>query len=640
MERLDLTPQDLLAANIDVLAERFPHVVTEVQGADGSAVRSVDWDLLRQELSDRIVEGPQERYQLDWPGKRAAAFAANAPIAKTLRPAREESVDFATAEHLFVEGDNLDALKLLQESYLGKIKLIYIDPPYNTGHDFLYEDDFASTFEDYLASSGQRSGSGARLVTNVEANGRFHSDWLSMLFPRMRLARNLLTRDGVLAVSIDDNELARVLQMGQQVFGDNCVVNVVAVKSSEASGVKMSHVDRRLPKMKEYLIIFARSREDVRVHPVRVRKDAMETGELDKYLKYYGKVITNPEAPVTEWNIERIADVLTRRGVEPSAAAVRAFQLENAQHVVYRTNNASLASLEFPTATAEVVSPTGLSYVWWEGKQMLFLGDHLEETLGDLWTDVSTINLNKETLGVAGFGQGQKPLALIKRLLALFTVPGEAAVVLDFFAGSGTTGHAVVRKNVEDGGNRRFILVQLPEPISGSDKSSVVAAQTCDELGVPRTIAELAKERVRRAVTAPDVRAGLRVLKVDSSNMVDVLRTPEDVEQQALDGLLDSVRPDRTGEDLLIEVILAWGLDPAMAIHVQELEGVDVLVVGEDAVIGCFHPSVAPALVRAVARRAPLRAVFRDASFESDQARVNAEQAFRELSPSTDVRVI
>lgn len=635
-----MTSPDLAAANIDKLAELFPSVITESLDADGNPVRAVDFDLLRQELSDHIVEGPQERYQLDWPGKRAAAFAANAPIAKTLRPVREESVDFDTTKNLFIEGDNLDALKLLQESYLGKVKLIYIDPPYNTGGDFVYRDDFSETTKSYLKRSAQIDDAGSRMIANVESSGRFHSDWLSMMFPRLRLARNLLNRDGVLVVSIDDSELAGLLMLGSEVFGRNNLLNVVAIKSSEASGVKMSHASRRLPKMKEYLVFFARDKSVITMTPIRTRKDAADASELDAYLKYYGKFIENPDMDVDKWSIVPVAHAMALAGVDPSdPVAVRSFKIQYADRVVYRTNNAALGRMKFPTSTAEVVSETGVRYVWWEGKQMLFLADYMEETLGDFWTDLSTINLNKETMGVEGFGQGQKPLALIDRLLTLFAADDLDAIVLDFFAGSGTTGHSVIARNRIDGGRRSFILVQIAERLDPKDGDHGKAIATCQGLGRPATVAELTKERLRRVSSAAPG-AGFRAMKVDSTNLAGGEALPDELEQASLIHAIHSVKPDRTDEDLLFQVLLDWGLDLSERVAVEQVEGRRVLSVAEDSLIACFADEVTDAVVKEIAHRRPLRAVFLDAGFADDAARINAEQVFREVSPETEVKAI
>jgi adenine-specific DNA-methyltransferase len=638
MDKLSMKSVDVTQTNMDRIAELFPSVITEIVAPNGDRERGVDFDLLRQELSSAVVEGSHERYQMDWPGKRAAAFAANAPIAKTLRPVRAESVNFDTASHLFIEGDNLDALKLLREPYLGAVKLIYIDPPYNTHGNMLYPDTFALTTAEYLEVSAQASPDGTRLVANPESNGRFHSDWLSMIYPRLKLARSLLTSDGAIAISIDDNELARLLQVGSEIFGSDNLINVVAVKSSEASGVKMSHVDRRLPKLKEYVVIFARDKAQLRLTPIRIEKGELASSDLDSYLKYYAQVIVDPSAPVEQWEIRRIIDVLKEEGIAPTADAVRAYKLANAERTVYRTNNNALAALEFPTATARVVSATGLEYVWWEGKQMLFLGDYLRETLGDLWTDISTINLNKETLGVDGFGQGQKPLALVTRLLDLFTTDATDAIILDFFVGSGTTAHAVMQKNTEDGGTRRVIAVQFPEHLDPAKKEHRRAIETCDALGAPRTIAELSKERIRRA--ADQAGAGLRVFRIDTTNRADVRAAPDDLVQTALADAARSIKTDRTDEDLLVQVLLEWGLDLTAPVVREEVAGGTVYEVDGGALLACFVDDLTDDIVRQIALREPLRAVFKDAAFADDAARVNAEQVFLQLAPAADVKVL
>ncbi|MGP9816805.1 site-specific DNA-methyltransferase [Glutamicibacter sp. BW80] len=627
MEKRTLHSPDLTARNIERIAELFPNAVTEAQDADGNVVPSIDFDCLRQELSDHIVEGPQERYQLDWPGKHAAAFAANARIAKTLRPVREESVDFDTTKNLFIEGDNLDALKLLQESYLGKVKLIYIDPPYNTGNDFVYNDDFAETTAEYLARSVQVSESGERLVANPESNGRFHSDWLSMIYPRLKMARNLLHDDGLIFISIDSGESSSLKILCDEVFGQNNLVDVLVWQKK----VSPSNDSQFFSNDYEHILVYAKFKRPGVI-------DRLErTGEHNKYY-------TNPdEDPRGPWN---------------SVAA---------------TSNKS--SSERPNLYYPIVNPNSGVEVWPVRKSSW---KYSRETMQDLIKDGrlywgasghSEIPRVKKFLSDAGkvvprnvlhyqqYGSTQsaktefrdlmgeipfdypKPTKLIEGLLSLLPDDDESPIVLDFFAGSGTTGQAVLQKNNQDGGNRLFILVQLPESLD-------VAARN---LGFP-TIADVARERIRRVGKAlteasesarkPSQDVGFRCVKVASTSKADLLRSAEATDQLDLVELEPSIKPGRTGEDLLFQVLLDWGLELTVPIVREEIDGREVFAVDDDALFACFAENVTPTVVRALAEREPLRVVFRDDAFESDAARINAEQIFKEISPTTEVRTI
>ncbi|MBM7460759.1 site-specific DNA-methyltransferase [Rhodococcus coprophilus] len=644
MEKLRMTSPDLTNININKLTELFPSVVTETLDADGNPKRAIDFDLLRQELSDHVVEGPQERYRLDWPGKRAAAFAANAPIAKTLRPVREESVDFDTTQNLFIEGDNLDALKLLQESYLGKIKLIYIDPPYNTGNDFVYNDDFAETTDEYLLRSGQTDESGASLVANPESNGRFHSDWLSMLYPRLKLARNLLTDDGVLVISIDDNESANLRKIGDEIFGTGNFVAQVAVQVNPRG----RHLDRFVAKTHESLMIFVRNsaaesitgiakegrmadeyqRSDdggpFRLLGLRNRNQAFNpqtrpnlyfplyvepsTGRVSTELTAEFHVEVFPDAPdgtqtCWTWGRERILRDNALLTAETTGAEWRIFRKD----YLYGVDGK--------------VAKTLVKSVWLDGE---FTNDYGRKAVKDLF-------------GGAVMDFPKSP-QLMKRLLEI--AAGPECIILDFFAGSSSMAHAVMMANLEDGGRRQFVMVQLDEH---TDPNSTAA-----DAGYS-TIAELSRERIRRAgasvaesagLAETDLDIGFRSLHVDSTNMADVLRSPDATDQLTLTELETSVKPDRSGEDLLFQVMLDWGLELTMEIAIEQIDGQEVFVVEDGALIACFDSTVKPELVRTIAEREPLRAVFRDSSFASDDARINAEQVFRELSPATDVKAI
>ncbi|GAA2185221.1 site-specific DNA-methyltransferase [Leucobacter alluvii] len=643
MEKLRMTSPDLTDANITKLAELFPTVVTETLDEDGKLKRAIDFDLLRQELSDHIVEGPQERYQLEWPGKRAAAFTANAPIAKTLRPVREESVDFDTTKNLFIEGDNLDALKLLQESYLGKVKLIYIDPPYNTGNDFIYEDDFAESSEEYLARSGQRSDSGERLVANPESNGRFHSDWLSMMYPRLRLSRNLLSDDGLFVASIDENEVSNLRALCDEVFGAANFVFQIAVLSNP----KGRNQDKYVARCHEYLVGYSRQRL-----PKGAVSVPRPTSEIEKNFR-----------------------------LRDDRGAYRELELRNTHREFGRFNRPNLYYPFFVDAVGTVSlnevpgSTTVLPnwddgfegcWTWSAAKSQEQIDELVGKQVGGNWKvyrkayaigedgvsmkQVKSLWAERQfhtEVGQADFGelfgnreklfQAPKPVDLVRQVIMMGAA--EDSIILDFFAGSGTTAHAVLEANAEDGGSRRFILVQLDEetdPLSEAAKAGY------------RTISQLSRERVRRAAQAVDfgeqasasIDRGFRALRVDSTNMIDVACSPDDLVQASLSGFANSVKEGRGEEDLLFQVLLEAGLEITEPVSAETLAGQRYWTFAGDALMACFADEVTDVVVRTIAVRRPLRAVFKDSGFANDSARINAEQIFRELSPETEVRTI
>jgi adenine-specific DNA-methyltransferase len=613
-----MTSPDLTAANIEKIAELFPSVITESRDAEGNVDGAIDFDLLRQELSDHIVEGPQERYQLDWPGKREAAFAANAPIAKPLRPVREESVDFDTTKNLFIEGDNLDALKLLQESYLGKVKLIYIDPPYNTGNDFVYRDDFVESAGKYLTRSAQAGDDGVKLVANPESNGRFHSDWLSMMYPRLKLARNLLASDGLMCISIDDVEDSSLDRIGREVFGESNFVAQVIWKHTERSKNDELYFLRH----HNYLVLFRRSPELPRFRLARKDDD--------------NRAYRNPDNdPRGAWRAGDVRSPNPRPSLRfnvPTPGGGLLGPPENG----WRWN---LEEMGKKIATGEIVFRDSESRI----VRKIYLEDQDGRTPETVWSSVdagTTREANGEIKNLFGSAvfDTSKPTRLIRRLIEL--IDDDSALVLDFFSGSSSTAHAVIAQNAEDGGSRRFMMVQIDEDVNDGTEASKMGYVT---------ISSLSRERIRRAGTktrdqaglgAEGLDAGFRALKVDTTNMVDVSRMPDETDQQQLAGLEDSVKPGRTGEDLLFQVLLDWGLELSMPISVEKIEGHEVFVVEDNALIACFDAEIGPEMVRAIAQRKPLRAVFRDSGFASDDARINADQVFHEVSPSTDVKAI
>jgi adenine-specific DNA-methyltransferase len=631
-----MTSPDLTAANIDKLAEMFPSVITETiegEGDDKVVKRAVNFDLLRQELSDHIVEGPQERYQLDWPGKRAAAFAANTPIAKTLRPSREESVDFDTTQNLFIEGDNLAALKLLQEPYLGKIKLIYIDPPYNTGNDFIYADDFAETTAEYLTRSGQSDSSGARLVTNLESNGRFHSDWLSMMYPRLKLARNLLSEQGFIFVSINDAELPRLVSIMNEIFGSKNHVETFIWESI----FRPSNMSRRVRSNAEYVVCFARdARRDFefveRLEDPQGDASLTQLNNAERSLRFpAGYVVTGlPDGVYPQgWRDGVLVetDLLVDDGKVVNEFSLRGqfkWQQDYLDEEISKGVLLQIKTDAFIPYYRKVYKQTAL-----RPKKIL---------PRDLVGDVLQANAEVANLLGAKVFDYPKPTSLIHFLLKMCDVK-DNDLVLDFFAGSATTAHAVLKANAEDRGARRFIMVQLGETIV-SDLEGGRAFST---------IAEVSRERIRRAAEKISKEApsdekvldlGFRALRVDSVSLKPVRRAPAEYDQSELDLYVDNVEADRTGLDLLFQVLLDWGLELTMSISVEQIGESEIFVVEDDALIACFDAEVSLELVRAIAKREPLRAVFRDSGFASDDARINAEQIFREISPSTDVKAL
>lgn len=625
MEKLKLHTPNLTAENIEKLAALFPNCVTETKDEKtGQLKRAIDFDQLRQELSDHIVEGPRERYHLDWPGKREALLAANAPIAKTLRPCREESVDFDTTKNLFIEGDNLDALKLLQETYLGKVKLIYIDPPYNTGNDFIYEDDFAEDTDAYKHRSNQKDEVGNRMVVNTESNGRFHSDWLTMIYPRVKLAWSLLSSDGSIFVSIDDHEVHNMRRVLDEVFGDgNFVADIAWQKRYTRSNNTVDFTT-----VIEHVLVYRRSPDfKVNLLPRTDDADARYTNpDDDPRGPWKGASFLNPATPQERPNL--------------------CYPIENpnTKSVVHPTTNAWRRSREeFTRLAQENKLYWGLDGTSPIPSIKMFLSEARGLTPINFWgheyagnTDQGTLDL--EVLMAGKVFNNPKPVQLVKRVLEHATGPSD--LILDFFAGSGTTAQAVLQLNAEDDGKRRFIMVQLPE--------TLIQDSAAGKAGFS-SISDIAKERIRLAgkrireeqnLFGRSLDIGFRVLKVDTSNMLDVHYAPDAVRQDDLLNHVENIKEDRNPEDLLFQVLLDWGVNLSLPIDQQAISGKTVFLVDSNALAACFDQDISEDLVKELAKRKPLRAVFRDASFGSDSIKVNVAQIFRLLSPSTEVRTI
>ncbi len=626
MEKLKLHSPDLTQANIEKLAQIFPNCVAESHDADGAVTRTIDFDQLRQELSGKTVEGPQERYQLNWPGKRQALLTANSPIAKTLRPYRLESVDFDTTKNLFIEGDNLDALKLLQETYLNKIKVIYIDPPYNTGKDFVYEDDFAEDTESYLARTNQKDQVGNRMVANSESNGRFHSDWLSMMYSRLRLARSLLSDEGVIFISIDDCEIVNLRKLCDEVFGEEMfAAQIIWKKRSTPPN------DRVIGAQHDYILVYVK--QSLSAFNLRKRSD-------DQVARYKNPD-NHPKGPWAAGDL--MGNVKGGRYV-----ASLYFPITNPrtgkQH--YPSSNGNWRFNE--TRIKELIDNDEIYFGEDdEGRPKLkrFLSQVKD---GVTWTtlwDFAPLNTEASSEMTEIFGnlatfENPKPIDLIK--LVLEAGSSRDGIVLDFFSGSATTAHAAMKLNAEDGGSRRFILVQLPE-VCGEDTEPGRAGFA--------NIAEIGKERIRRAgkkikqdfADKPGIEKidfGFRVLKVDSSNMKEVFYTPDAVSQDLLSDQINNIREDRTAEDLLFQVLLDWGVDLALPVTQKIIAEKTVYFVDGNALAACFDQNINEEFVKSLAKREPLRAVFRDSGFANDSVKINAEQIFKLISPATEIKTI
>ena len=633
MDKLKMHSPNLVEQNIEKLAALFPNCVTESKGEDGNLKQAIDFDLLKQELSRHIVDGPQERYHLNWPGKREALLTANAPIAKTLRPCREESVNFDTTQNLFIEGDNLDALKLLQETYLGKVKMIYIDPPYNTGNDFIYEDDFAEDLDSYIERSNQKDEKGNRLVANTESNGRYHSDWLSMIFTRLKLSRDLLAEDGVIFLSIDDNEITNLRKICDEIFGEkNFIAQIVWKKRSSPPN------DRIIAAQHEYILCIAKNST---VNNLNLRpRNAEQIGR-------YKNPDNHPKGPWVAGDLMgnvkggRYVDSLYFPIVNPRTGQEH-YPSSNGN---WRFNSEKIKQLikndEIYFGEDDLGRP----------KLKRFLCDVKD---GMTWTTLwdfapfNTVGSSEMTniFGNLTTFENPKPTGLILDILRAGS--NKSAVILDFFAGSSTTAHSTMKLNAEDGGNRKFIMVQLQE-VCG-EKSEAYKAGF-------KTISDISKERIRRVgktIVEGDCHpnwskdVGFRVLKIDSTNMAEVYYNPDTIMQGDLFTQVENVKEDRTEEDLLFQVMLDWGIDLTLPIHRETIANKTVFFVAaqpdntQGALVACFDKDggIDEAFIKQLAAYNPLRLVFRDAGFASDAAKINVEQLLKQLSPTTDVKTI
>lgn len=623
MDKLKMHSVNKVDENIEKIGKLFPNCVTERRGENGEIEHAIDFDMLRQELSAVIVEGNEERYQFTWPDKKKSVLLANAPIAKTLRPCREESVDFDNTENLYIEGDNLDVLKLLQETYLGKIKMIYIDPPYNTGNDFVYNDDFAESADEYLANSGQYDEDGNRLVHNTESNGRFHTDWLNMIYPRLKLAKDLLADDGVIFISMDDHEQENIKKLCDEIYGEaNFLAQVVWERAYSPVNLK-----KHFSESHDYIICYAKNMElaicnglprsdeanDRYSNPDNDARGPWTSGDLSV-------------GPRIESKVYEITAPSGRKILPPSGYCWRLDektfeQYKKDNRIWFGESGDNVPRIKrFLSEVKQGITPMTV----WKYTEVGHSQDAAQK-------------LKKLFDGNAYFDY-PKSVDLLKRCLQLYTASD--CVVLDFFSGSATTAHAVMQLNAEDGGNRKFIMVQLPEDTDAKSEAYKAGYKNICEIGKERIRRAGAKIKEENGLSAQNLDTGFRVLKLDSSNMKDVYYNPADYDATLFDTLEDNIKEDRTPEDLLFQVMLDLGILLSSPIEESVIAGKKVFKVTDNFLIACFDENVADETVKAIAKQKPYYFVMRDSSMASDSVATNFDQIFATYSPDTVRKVL
>lgn len=627
MTKLKMQTPNIANENYEKLAALFPDAVTETIDENGEVVRAIDKDVLMQEISCKVVDGKEERYRFTWPDKKKAVLLANSPINMTLRPCREESVDFDNTENLYIEGDNLDVLKLLRETYLGKVKMIYIDPPYNTGNDFVYNDDFAESADEYLDRSGQFDEDGNRLVQNTESNGRFHTDWLNMIYPRLKIAKDLLSDDGVIFISIDDNEVDNLKKICDEIFGLSNFISLISWKRKK----EVSNDSKNVAIQGEYLLCYGKNEAKLKLEPLS-----------DEYVKKSYNDPTN-NFPKGKW---RPVPLTVSKGLNGGGYTYT---------VTTPTGISHTRLWAYPQKSYEKLVADGLVYFGKDKcgvpQRVMYLNDSKGQPISNYWDNVATNKEGKKDILSTFEGNvfdTPKPIGLIHKMMNV-TV-NENDIVLDFFSGSATTAHAVMQLNAEDGGHRKFIMVQLPEETD--EKSEAYKAGY-------KNICEIGKERIRRAgkqitssgggqslshdgqpeKTAP-LDIGFRVLKLDSSNMKDVYYNPDEFQPNLLDSLADNIKEDRTPEDLLFQVMLELGILLSGKIEESTIGGKKVFNVEDNYLIACFDENVTEETITEIAKQKPYYFVMRDSSMANDSVATNFEQIFATYSADTIRKVL
>ena len=653
-EKLEMMSSDIIKENIDYIAKKFPNALKEVI-EDGKVVKKIDFDVLKQELSTVVIDDRQERYQMTWPDKKKSILLSNSRINGTLRPLKEKSVDFENTKNIYIEGDNLDVLKLLRETYLGEVKMIYIDPPYNKGRDFIYEDDFTQSSDGFLANSGQFDEQGNRLVQNVDSNGRFHTDWLNMIYPRLKIAKDLLRDDGLIFISIDDSEIANLLKITDEIFGNNNQISILKWKKKKQPSFLSVVAD-----IMEYVVVYAKSKQLIDKLSIDVLSDSDKPiiNASNKDVKRHFRANLRVKAPNIEiiskgiyknksMEIEFLNDIHIKNGrTINDFEAIARFRNEQSlitkyceDDLIFITRNLGLRRdlSEEEKGTGKAI--TDLLLDWGQNQ------DGSSETK-------KMFNITTSD----GLFDNPKPTLLIKNIIK--TCCNKDDLIMDFFSGSATTADSAMQFNLENQTNIRYILVQIPENLDENLKSATSnasknvilnAIKVCDELGYERYLTNVGQERIRRAgkiikkesgVLGQNLDIGFRVLKLDSSNMNDVFYNPANLSQNLLDQLVGNIKEDRTPLDLLFQVMLELGIELSAKIEEKELLGKKYFVVNENDIVACFDDGISDSLVTELAKIKPIYAVFKDSSFESDSANINSEQIFKTISPSTSIKVI
>jgi len=648
MNKLEMQSKNIVDENIEFLAQKFPNCIVEARDEDGNLTKMVDFDLLKQELSKVVVEGNQERYVMTWPDKKQAILTTNAPISKTLRPCREESVDFDNTENLYIEGDNLDVLKLLRETYLNKIKMIYIDPPYNTGHDFVYEDDFAIDTEEYLQRSNQVDDQGNKLFVNNDTNGRFHTDWLNMIYPRLKLSKDLLTDDGVIFISIGQDELDNTIKLCNEIFGEKNKLGIISRQMKSGGGSQGNFFTHNI----DYVVVYSKIIDKCRLFKTDMSDELIEKvynqiessgarkGERYRSMGLYQASLTEFR-PNQKYFIEcpdgervlppcQIQDEIMHDGDGRWRWSKERFIAELEK-----------GNIEFKeTSSSPLVNEFGQKAKW-NIYTKIWLSDRQEDgtTPSDLITKFENRHSSKELNFMNIPFDFAKPVGLIKYLIKILH-QDEDINILDFFSGSATTAHAVMQLNAEDGGNRKYICVQIPEPC---DKNSEAFKAGYNN------ICEIGKERIRRAgkrikeenqMIAPNLDIGFRCLKLDTSNMKDIYYKPAELNQSSLLDYVTNIKEDRNTEDLLFQVMLDMGVMLSSEIKTMDIKGKKVFNVNDGNLVCCFDNELSEDVVTEIAKMKPLYAVFRDSSMKSDSVAVNFDQIFETYSHDTTRRII
>lgn len=643
MDKLRMQSSNGIEDNITKIAQLFPDCVTEtVDERSGQPKHLIDFEKLKQNLSDSVMSERAERYQFTWPDKSKAILLANSPINATLRPCREDSVDFDNTQNLYIEGDNLDVLKCLKETYLHKVKMIYIDPPYNTGNDFVYEDDFAQSSEEYLANSGQFDEQGNRMFTNAESNGRFHTDWLNMIYPRLKVARDLLTDDGVIFISIDDNEVENLRKVCDEVFGEqNFITQINWVSKSGGSAD-----ERYIIKATEYILVYTKAKDSAIFGKEEAETSSDKYKLTDKHEEERGKyTLKKLDFRMTS---QHYTEALNYPVIDPDGNELWPGGKNHRQDGGWNWRW-SKAKYEWGVKNDFIQFVKNNKGSWTlNTKQYQKVDNCNRPTERGLayrnFIPSSELNTTQGSRLIAEYFESKifeyaKPHQLICKCMKIANCD-KNALILDFFSGSATTAHAVMQLNSEDGGNRKFIMVQLPEKTE--EKSEAFKAGY-------KNICEIGKERIRRAgkkikeespLTTQDLDTGFRVLKLDSTNMQDIYYSPKDISQADLFSQVDNVKPDRTGEDLLFQVMLELGATLDSKIETTTVAGKTIYNVAEGYLVTCFDPDVTDEVVKAIAQMLPAYAVLRDTSMKDDSTATNFEQIFKTYSPDTVTKIL